>query len=360
MKQLCDIEIQLEGGNSISRNLGETVKGELVIKPHVDLPVSLLGYDLIVEVRGQMRNKSRGVINKSLMWDEELKAGKTYRYPIEFQNSIYESYIGINANILMKFEGYVKIDKSKAKRKGSAIKSFYGMFDFKEKKIQKDLYLNFTSENNQYAVQDKSLHLEIQSLINDLVPMLFFGLFFVFLIASSFEDLLMPIIFLVVGIVFAVIVYYLIGAFFIDEIKAELIDNNLKNFKYEFKNGKKWRTVEKVTASYEIHEKVVDDRGTSNITLDKIRYKSNKIIFEQPIKEAIAVFDFPEGLPGTYSIPDLHTFDDMEIYWLLKVQVIIFFGIKFTFKKEFLVKKVRLNPPKTYPPSATAPHFPKQ
>lgn len=337
MKQLCDLEIHLEGGNSLPRDLGEVIKGELVVMPKVDIPASLVGYDLIGEVRGQIANKTTGIINKTSAWNTMLKAGEIYRYPIEFKNVKYQSYTGINANISIKLEAYVKVDRMKARAMKGAIKEFYGTFEFKEKKIKQELLLSFTTLNHEYVVETEELKLQIKSYLSTIIAFVFFGIFLVFLTKK-----LLIITILLVSILSALVfIYYLIGVLTIGKIKAKLEGTDAKSFRYKFENTRNWVGVKKLSAKYEIHEKVVDNRGTSSNTLDSIRFHSKKTIFEKPIENAVVPFEFPEDFPGTCSISDAEQLNEVSIYWLLKLEIEIFWKLGFTFKEEIIVNKKR-------------------
>lgn len=333
MKELCKIEILLEGGNTKHRVLGERIKGEFIITPFYDLPVSMIGYDLIGEVRGKTATETQGVLNEYVGWNKLLKANETYHFPINFVNKSHETYSGIDLNCLIKFEVYLKIDRMKALQMTGAVREFYGKFNWgKEKKIAKGMYLNFGGDTNKYLLKTKDFKLSIESYLKYIWTFIVTGL-----VTYSYSEK--------TGWKFApffgagallILLHHLLGVVLIGKMKGVFTKNSGEQFQVKFTNSKSWKTTQKLSVKYEVREQVVDGRGTSTVTYDNAIFTSPSQNITEFKKGVLLDFDFPKGFPPTSTIADA------KIYWVLKVKIKTKIGLSFSFNQEIIVNKYKV------------------
>lgn len=328
MKDLCTIEIQLDGGNQKTRFIGEKITGTMVISCEADLPVSMIGYDLIVEMRGKMENKSTGVVNKHLAWNMLLKASKIHRFPIEFVNQSTETYSGLDMNTVLKLAAYVKVDKVRYAADKGLLKKWISASPIGvDKKFGTEIYLKFQKASNEYSLETEAFDLQFSGYLKHIISLLT-TTGFIYLFVKEY------------GFYFAwgaglgtaiMLIHYLIGRLTIGKITVQLKEKSGQYFEFELINNWDWKRVQKLNGRYEIHEETVDNRGTSSVTTDNILFKSPMKYIANPDKKSSMKFLFPEGMPGTMKM------GDCRIYWLFVLSIQIFWGMRFTYKKEFVV-----------------------
>lgn|GEM_PF-5043685 len=307
------------------------IRGTLKFTPDTNMVLEKLGYEVIWEARGKMYGFNNTIEEQIFLEFEEVQAGKTLQFEFEFTVNNYETYNGINAELLIKFIPIVDIQTLGTEKFKSILSN---LNPFSINLVPGTTYLDLKEPNYRLSPSPEPKRLSLNFLWNPLFIIIGMA---VLLFASVHLEFSLIYVFMPVGILLAIIAaHYLIGEFMLGKTSVRFSLSESGNFIGYLENTRNWQTVKKLFTHLECTEKVVDRRGTTSSTEREVIFESEQLYFSRP-KETIRLdFKVPEDVPPTMEI------EDIEFYWTIKVIVDTPFRLSYTYESQFEVDKVKV------------------
>ncbi len=332
LKQVSRLRVVFEKKGPFK--LGELVKGKIILIPEKDVNLKSLGYKINLEIRGLIEFEDYHLSKKNIVEDQTLYKDKEYIYHFEFIYNKYETYKGLNIEILVKvvaFANFLPLIPSESfLDKINVFKSDINNWEDKK-------YLNFISNAYQYKIITKELELKPHSFSR---PYFYSVWIFMMLgFVTSFLGLwdtykYYLLIAFALGLIL-ILSYYLLTKSIAGKINIQFEEIQDGKFKVKATSSNKWKQVSMISMNYRIIEEVTDNRGTTPYKVKLFKFNSKPQIFKRPNNLVESLFSFPIDEPQTIK------FQDVRIYWFLEMEFTSIFGIKFTHGNEFITKKVK-------------------
>jgi len=316
---------------------GKFITGKITFTPRRDLEVHILGFRLILETRGRLEVKEKTLQEERLIINETIYKDERYSFPFKLYNDRYETYKGLNVRFFIKIETFLRLTKASDRSLLNKL-NILSLYNPKEKAITVK-YLPFKNEDYFYKVHKNIEALDYKS---STINFIAFGLLYLLGLAGlsyfSFQ-LKGLIIFTIITVLLINLMQYLLSSKIITgNILATLSNEKNNHFQLKLTNGFNWKAINKLSIHFEIKEKVIDRRGTSDSPQTKSILTSKKQFFKTPTRVIETTFLLPKHQPATTQVKDA------RIYWQLVVIVYTTFGFKFNYKTEFTVTKEKLTP----------------
>ncbi len=294
-------------------NVAEPVSGYLLIESDKTLHIDGIEGELYLEMRGRLSSQLKEVASFEIAGATTVLAGEPLKIPFTFvfpmnQMPVYE---GENVSFTYRCEAAIKINENDIEK---LEKSFIGkvkMWLNKYGAIKVSEHISLGELTGAYQIVPKKQQLRIDSTF----MMFFLGSILVFLITlciiQKFDELI-----LIVAVVLFNVALFLLKKIVVASIGAVSVEL--------LKDGtgficKIYRTkgfvLSNQSAYYDIVEKVIDRRGTSDTTNTAILFTSNSKKLTELGKNAILKFDYPEK-KGWYSMKQ----GDVSIHWRMNLE----------------------------------------
>lgn len=334
-------DIILENDN-YQLTVGETRQGKIFFTPKMDFFVVSIGYQLVLQTTGNVREHDNVVFEKTLIRNKKIIKGKTYQYDLEIKGHSPSSYQGDNVELKWKLESfvnlrtdhYLKVRNSYLKKTG---KSHF--HNTPKDLLVKSLPINMLESELLYQVRNTERELSTSSILSWTI--LLGGMALSFLILNKIQPQNLLSIWLACFsalLFFTVIPYYFkTGILKSMNVNTSFLGNN--QFAVVLGLSKNIKSIKKVKVSYSVVESVKDTRQDSEIIRTEEIYKSpiqeksqishnSDMILDFPDLAYDFVFDFPDKNIPTMLLPK-----NLEIEW--KVDIVVYFslGLRSTFTK---------------------------
>ena len=148
--------------NNFIINIDEIKKGEIILKPKIDLEIKYFGFELMLETRGRTSVQKKYFQKNNLAKNQSLLKGETYRFDFQIQGISPSSYqgknISFNWTILTFF--YLKTETSKTVRNSLLKKiNLIGALNPNDKlSFSKNLIFNFPQNKYHKNCQAERYH----------------------------------------------------------------------------------------------------------------------------------------------------------------------------------------------------------
>lgn len=330
MNEDLEIGIELpEGGGPFT--LDETITGQIVIRSEKDMVIDYLRCRLLYESRGLMRIYTTEIGEVLLLEGLSFKENQRYVYPIEVKNKDYETYKGENIELLVKLDVSIKPQNTEVSSEILSKIAHWG----KSGIISKSKYIDFFTKEENFEITSRKVNLELDSLDTLLFVSLLIVFIIGFLIANTefYESYKTLIIVLGFGLLIMNLLYSYFAKYIIGKIEVEFNDKENNEFELKLSNSHNFKQVKRLEVSYQIHEEVIDNRGTSESKETAIIYKSMVKTWNIDKHERSLSFDYPKGKPQSLR------YKDARIYWMIELRLFSLLELQFSCQGEFEVKK---------------------
>lgn len=312
-------------------DLNEEVTGVLRVKVDKKVSLKYLKVNLVFELRGHaspvsMPGKVITLVNNGT-WD----VGETYKYPFKFAGGLTPSYKGYNLQTLWYVNATYLLTEESQKETGTY--KFY-------KKIFSSRMVE--SYKNTINIQNVSRNLQVETKSVDISGgnyywiISFAVLFFSYLAyqAGQMEGwgYLIPAIASIVSL-FSVGLY-LRDYYYFSNMKIRFLKEKADYIQAEILLNGRTSRLDNVSIGYKIVEKVLDDRGTSTVTLTNDNYK---YLHREPLKGRSGVITVDLPLPTHTEFPASFSYGKHEINWVVFLKTP---GIFSRFSKEVPIRIV--------------------
>ncbi len=292
-------------------DLNEEVTGVLRVKVDKKVSLKYLKINLVFELRGQaspvsMPSKEIVLVNNGT-WD----VGETYKYPFEFAGGLTPSYKGYNLQTLWYVHATYLLTEESQKATGT--------YKFYKKIFSSRMVESYKSTINIQNVS-KKLQVETNSVNigggNYFWVISFVVLFFCYLAHQSGNlegwGYLIP-------AITAIISFFSFGLFLRDyyyfsDMKIRFLKEKPEYIQAEILLNGRTNRLNNVKIGYKIVEKVLDDRGTSTVTLTNDNYK---YLHQGPLKGHNGVIAVDLPLPKHTEFPASFSYGKHEINWII-------------------------------------------
>lgn len=333
-------EIILESDNN-QLLVGETRKGKIFFTPKMNLFVNSLGYQFVMEARGNMRNIDNSVIKKTLIRNKKLIKGKTYQFEIKIKGET-PSFQGENISLNWTLQSFINLRSDyflKIRNKELKKRGMTHFYDLPKDLLVESLRINMLESNLLYQVRNTERELETSSILSWTI--LLGGMALSFLILSKFEvdNLLSTWLGCFSALLFFTVIpyYFKTGILESMNVNTSFLGNN--QFAVVLGLSKNIKNIKKVKVSYSVIENVRDRRGDGNVIRTKVIYKSplqeksqisqnSDMILDFPDLAYDFIFDFPDKNIPTMMLPN-----DLEIEWKVDIKVYFVLGLRSKFTK---------------------------
>lgn len=326
------------------------ISGQIIFTPKINLAVAELGYQVILELSGNIKSKNIILHSQIFFRNKQLKKGKNYNYNINFKVSQPCSYTGRNVSITWKVASTIELNT----RSYLQLRNDY---------LEKNNLTHFHSINPNDLISEHEIikvseskfpyAVDLKSEVIKMSPIweisIFAGVTFVVAVLVDFLDLQNQ--FKVVSIT-AILLFlmtllpYLYKRNILNSIKVDTKPHGKNQFVVCLDVTRNWKRIQKIAVDYEVTEKVTDRRDQDSKTNYKSKIYSSPPIEKHKIKmDKSDILDFPEitydfvfDFPKR-NIPTSYSNYDLNIYWKINITVYFFGGLSSTFVKNITVKK---------------------
>ncbi|MEL6731884.1 MAG: hypothetical protein AAFP83_12210 [Bacteroidota bacterium] len=320
MKDKLELDIQVKEIQS------EEIQGNVYLTSEVDMRIEKVVIELTFYGKGQFSG-SREVI-QVLHQKQDFALAVSQKLEIPFQATChfpYPTYKGRNASYYYTVEVEITIEQDEAKKQAllNKIRSVF----VKDYLLRRKRVVEVPYEEAPYRL------LEVESDLKGQLPYLstavggasLFGVSFISL--PEYRDTWGLIgqgvgSFLVSGLLTTGIRNALVGKF-------TIIPKNISEEEVELHvfNSNKWRFIQEAAVSYEIVERVTDDRGTSTVVLRETVFESLDFEVKPQHNPVEALF----SLPTLGQIPRIQN-SDFRMVWIAKLTLTLPLGLKLRYK----------------------------
>jgi len=332
MKHKLDVEINLyQEKNKKVIFLGETIKGFLKIRPHEDLNVQEFGFQLVKVVTSE---KEEIISTHSICSNDVLSQHEIYRFPINFINKEHESFKGKKLDITFKMKPYL-ITKENGNIKDKT-KEYSINFIEKESIWTTVSYLNFYAEQSKYTITPQETILNHNSCFAIFLYTFLFGYFLCFTVSfamkqeSSLNNKVLII--YLIGLAITLFFNQYISKHVLGKIHLKIEETDDEYFTIHIKKDKKWRSIHRITAFFQIEEVNYGTRK-SNERNTHTHYESKVYKVNPPYDNLALSFKYPKAAPTPLKIKAF------RINWSLKLELATTFGFNYKFNWDFIVDK---------------------
>ncbi|MEO0584949.1 MAG: hypothetical protein AAF135_22245 [Bacteroidota bacterium] len=320
MKDKLELDIQIEKIQS------EEIQGNVYLTSEVDMRIEKAIVELTFYGKGQFSGSREVVHLLHQKQDFTLAMGQTLEIPFQAVCHFpYPTYKGRNASYYYTVEAEITIEQDEAKKK-ALLKKIRSVF-VKDYLLRRKRVVEVPYEEAPYRL------LEVESDLKGQLPYLstavggasLFGISFISLpeYRDTWELVGQGIgSFLISGLLTTGIRNALVGKF-------TVIPKNINDEEVELHifNSSKWRFVQEAAVSYEIVERVTDDRGTSTVILRETVFESLDFETSPKHNPVEALFSLPT--PG--QIPRIQN-GDFRMVWTAKLSLTLPLGLKLRYK----------------------------
>lgn len=312
---------------------GKTLNGHVLLKTQESIGIDKIDLIVYIESRGKKANQKDSVLKLDLKAPDLLTAFTLHKVPFSIDLSQFKvnSLKGTNmnifytleANILLHEEDLDKIERSFFTKAKSFLTSDYSI------KLSKHFEVNPLSD--QYEILEGNFSFKIDR--NFLIPVIIgaFCIIFFALFSSFTGGFNIKYWFLLSALIFGI-------TFFINNyIKKQLgkvtmyLNKNNNSFLCRIEKTKTFPLKNQILF-YEINEKVIDTRGTTNSTYYSLLHKSEIKTINNSNKYEKIEFNYPKKT-GLASM----NYKDGSIIWQMKIEGTYFLKIKMKLTCEFEV-----------------------
>lgn len=326
MSIYADVQVTFEVEPGRPLPMEEPINGTINLKPKRDFGVDIMGYRLILEIKGKIQSVKRVLLQRQILTNTRFEEGKEYNFPIRIFNDTVETYRGHHVECLLKLETYLNLDDdTHQESKDAGLKARFSVKEMiwgeQEEKIIE--YLEFLPSSTVYKVLDSKIELLAKGQKQafgygfGMLVIMFIGV--AWGLYTWYHGLL--------GLAIALsvlVLYHLIQNQIIGRLSVQL-QNQEGYFTAKISSSTRWQNIRNVEAYYQIMEQVVDKRGTSTSTYTKAIYKSESSTINFPKYTPTVKLKFPEKKPMTMK------YGDFSIYWELVLRVQTSYGIRFKY-----------------------------
>ncbi|MEL7062876.1 MAG: hypothetical protein AAFP00_04005 [Bacteroidota bacterium] len=322
MKDKLELDLQVEEIQS------EEIQGNVYLTSEVDIQIEKAVVELTFYGKGQFSGSREVIQVLHQKQDFTLATGQTLEIPFQATCHFpYSPYKGRNASYYYTVEAEITIEQDEAKKQ-ALLKKIRSVF-VKDHLLRRKRVIEVPYEEGSYRL------LEVESDLKGQLPYLstavggasLFGISFISL--PEYRDIWELIgqgvgSFLVSGLLTTNIRNALVGKF-------TVIPKNIHDEEVELHifNSNKWRFVQEAAVSYEVEERVRDDRGTSTVILRETVFESLDFEASPKHNPVEALFSLPT--PG--QIPRIQN-SDFRMIWIVKLTLTLPLGLKLRYKGE--------------------------
>ncbi len=321
---------------------GEVGKGELILKPKIDLEVHLFGYHVAMEGRGQTAVITKLNNETVLIKNVKLLKGETYRYDVEIVGVLPPTYAGENISFYWRVETFIELQgKSYDQVRNSLLKKFKLLAAINpNKKLSTFKSVYFKAPDTPYSVNSIPLSLNQTGFSPLSIGLVFMIFFFLACGLLDYPANLGAIILFAIVLLFAFVIPHYYKARLLDKIEfvANTTENNQLSLNFILPDNRK--KISKLKVQYKIVEKVIDDRGTSSYTYHHPIYRSATKEKRTPQKNTEFIFDFPDKNTNTMVSFQI---GDISFYWEVNVIIEFDYGGESTFAQKIFVEQKDVN-----------------
>lgn len=316
--------------------IGEVREGRIILSPLKDINVQTLGYQVLMEGRGRTSVIKKTQTKKILVEDQTLYAGETYEFDIEVAGVLPGSYKGKSIQFTWRVATYVELGESSyGEIRNALIKNFKLFKAFNPNQVlaeEREVFL-YQEPQPYYIVPTKD-NLKISGCIEWVV--LIIGTILGIILMENYPSKnLNFVVSIIIGLLFMITVgTWLYKRKIIGNIISEVGNLEEDQFMVLVNLSKNWKNIKELQCHFQITEKVVDRRGTSNYTYSANIYSSTLKKKLRPNRNPKFVFDFPDkNLPASFQE------GDVSFIWEIKINAILNFGFNHVFTQQVTVKK---------------------
>ena len=314
--------------NAAYFEVGKPVRGKLIVKANEDLPILQFGYELMMELKGRTSTQKYKIAQGKILDKFTFKAGSIYEYPIEFTNTQYATYEGRNASLVASFKPIVKEETSGVGKIKNRIKDLFS----DPSRSPGHRYLKFQFPYTKLDIIDEFIRFKrISDRLLIWILILLIGPWMIFL----FWDI-GPKIIAIISLISAITLstYYLLETQLVGRLTAEFIESEKEEFDFILRNEKNWKYIRDIKVNFRVIEEVIDNRGTSDSTYEKVIYLSGRYHKKNPTEAVHATFQYPDVKYASFTLGNL------SLNWQLVTKVTLNLGISYTYKQYFEVKGI--------------------
>jgi hypothetical protein len=338
------ISIQIHGDNPDRISHGEIKKGTVRIKSRTEWECTQISAKLVYESKGKLSPSKKVIDEYRLVGpDTILFPGEVYEYDFELkQHDTSETYKGENVSVNFHIE-VEAILGGKEDNSGLLDKISNVLAGQRRIKARKRLQAQNKGRHVISEKYDSSLSLGTTNMLTLIIVLLLCLLTAVAYVKLSTEkptgSLLGWIIGgLIVNILLGIGIQKLLVRSFIGRFRMFLQENGDDSFFITIESQKAWQLVRAAYCNYQVVEKVVDTRGTSDSTYRSTYFASVTHAVEQDhFGESKLSFNYPDP-----PIPEIDI-DDVSLEWEVTLELKIFLGLWLTYTGDFQVDKEAIN-----------------
>jgi hypothetical protein len=312
-------------------DLQDEITGEVLVKVHKKVSFDYLRINLFFELRGKASPVSIPGKEITLVNNGTWNVGETYRYSFRFFGGLVPTYRGYNLQTLWYLNATYLLTENSQKDTGT-YKFYKKIFSSRMVESQKETLIikNKTKtlqvENNSVDVPDGNYYWIISFIV----------LFFCYLAFQSGKmsggGYVIPAIAAVIS--FVTFGLYLRDYYYFSDMKIRFLKEKPEYIQAEILLNRKKNSLDNVHIGYKIVEKVLDDRGTSTVTLTNDNYK---YLHQEPLKGRHGVISVDLPLPESTRFPASFSYGKHEINWVVFLQTP---GIFSRFLKEIPIRVI--------------------
>ncbi len=325
----------------------DVLDGTINIVPKVNMELAFLEARVVMISRGKKEVEKHTIESIPLKNFVRLEAGKSYSYDFTYHNEGFESYSGVNLELVFVIEIVFKFSE-KASENKNWMASFMQLFKLDKPYIEEHL---LPIKLNKVSIGDQRLHLkEGYSTIGFLVylfviifslPSYIIGLHYV---QDNFPESIQ---FYRVAIGPILLFSLFIGGIYFYQRhqirrrleKLEMSVSQLGGDELMLSmNIDQSKNIQHLIISYNIEEITIDNRGSTAQAYNKSIFISEPAKYDFPKNNIQSRFKISSQFPGSIKI------GDSSIQWIAKAEIKHSKWQHFLFKSEFIAKKMNVSP----------------
>lgn len=310
---------------------GDKVIGNITATPSIDLDINFFGFRIFYEQRGQLEPKSKIYKTVYLANNVLWKANETYTFPFNFIAIEPTTYYGENVQLTWNVETIIRLNEnSKEHIRKQSIKSFQLLKAINpERNLSQQITYNLIHPES-LKINPGSFKLKRKSLWDTQYT------FLVAVIFIAMVGIKTPIIagvFIAIG-VFSLIFLFInnnISSYIFGDIEMIIPPSETRDFKLDVTFTKNAHLLRHANTYLCLYEKVIDRRGTSEATYDKLIRSLPHHTINAPTNKV----QFQLAQPADPRLPATYYEDDVTLYW--KIHLDLKMKIDWFFSYEHIV-----------------------